>query len=367
MTFSIIARAPVIRQSVDSFHERFYTEDEGYTVTAGIGFDKASFTLRGDVEYLRAWFRAGLARDVTLTAPDGFQAWRGFINNMQLTVGSARRIRSLSNLANRIYYVYTPLDSSSTPPEAGAQTTITNNDTTSQAQYGVKTETISGGEKTAAAAATEAATALTQMSRVWEDGSDSFRGGGEPSLKIDMMGYAHMMDWFNYSNAGGGTIARDALIKLIVAADPNAILSMSYINVDSNSDTVEQYRDGDRSSWSLIQNVGQAGPGDVRWVAGVYENLRLHYKQAEGIDSNGDALAANKYSIITRSLYDAGERFFDRGGRELRPWQIRPDRLVRTTGLSRDPQYIEQVTFSAPVGLEIRSTDANPLRGVVIV
>jgi len=259
------------------------------------------------------------------------------------------------------------LDTGTTPPTAGAQATSTGNDTSSQDAYGIKTETISAGEKTASAATTDAAMILAQRSQVWEDGSDSFRGGGDPSLRIDLLGYAWMMDWFNYSNGSGGTIARDSLIKLIAAADPNSILSTDYTNVDSNSDTVEQYRDGGRSGWSLINEVGRAGPNSARWVAGVYEGRKLHYKQAEGLDSSGDLLSANKHSIISRSLYDAGERFFDQAGRELQPWQIRPDRLMRTTGLSRDPQYIEQVTFSAPVGLEIRSTDANPLRGVVIV
>jgi hypothetical protein len=367
VTFSISARAAVINQAADSFHERLDTEGESYTISANVGFDKASFTMRGDVEYLRAWFRAGLVRDITWTAPDSRMAWQGYVSQMTLTIGASRRVRSLSNLANRIYYVYAALDTSTTPPTAGAQTTSTSNDTTSQGIYGIKTETVSAGEKTAAAATTDAAMILSQMSQVWEDGSDSFRGGGEPSLKVDMLGYAWMMDWFNYANAGGGTIDRDALIKLIVADDPNSILSTDYTNVDSNTDEVEQYRDGGRASWSLIQEVGRAGASSTRWVAGAYERRKLHYKQAEGLDSNGDELAANKHSIISRSLYDAGERFFDRAGRELQVWQIRPDRLIRTTGLSRDPQYVEQVSFSAPVGLEIRSTDANPLRGVVIV
>ena len=367
MSFTVSARAPFIAQADDTFHARLDVESESYTISAQVGFDKASFTMRGDVEYLRAWFRAGLVRDITFTAPDGRLAWQGYVNQMTLTIGASRRTRSLSNLANRIYYVYAALDAGTTPPTAGPQAISTGNDTDSQDIYGIKTETISAGEQTASAATSDAAMILAQRAKVWEDGSDSFKGGGEPSLKIDMLGYNWIMDWFNYSNAGGGTIDRDALIKLIVAGDPNSILSTDYTNVDSNTDEVEQYRDGGRSSWSLINEVGRAGPNNARWVAGVYEGRKLHYKQAEGLDIDGDQLTANKHSLITRSLYDAGERFFDQAGRELRPWQIRPDRLARTTGLSRDPQYIEQVTYSAPVGLEIRSTDANPLRGIVLV
>jgi len=365
MTFSIIARAPVIRQDVDTFHERMDTENENYSITANVGFDRASFVLRGSPETLRAWFRAGLARDVTWTAPDGRQAWQGYINRMSLTIGASRRTRSLGDLANRIYYVYTALDTSTTPPTAGAQTTITQNDTDSQTQFGVKTTTISGGEKTATAATTDTAAILADSAQIWEDGSDKLRGGGDPQLQVDLLGYAWMLDWFNYSNASGGTIDRDALIKLIIAADPNSILSTDLTRIDANTEEVEQYRDGSRSGWSLTQEVGQAGANSARWVAGVYENRKMIYKQSEGVDSTGAELTANKHSIITRSIYDVGERFFDRAGRELQPWQIRPDRLVLTTGLSRAPQYVEQVSFSAPVGLEIKSKDANPLRNFV--
>jgi hypothetical protein len=365
MTFSIIARAPVIRQGIDTFHERLATENESYSITDIIGFDRASFSVRGSPEYLRAWFRAGLARDITITATDGRQAWQGYINGLSLTIGASRRVRSLNALANRIYYVYTALDTATTPPTAGAQTTITQNDTTSQANYGIKTTTVSGGERTSSAATTDTAATLADAARIWEDGSDRFRGGGDPELRFDLLGYAHMLDWFNYSNAGGGTIDRDALIKLIVADDPNSILSTDMTRVDANTEEVEQYREGSRSAWSMIQEVGQAGANSARWVAGVYENRKLTYKQAEGLDSTGDELTANKHSVITRSLYDAGERFFDRAGRELQTWQIRPDRLVMTTGLSKEPQYVEQVSFSAPVGLEIKSKDANPLRNFV--
>lgn len=365
MTFSIVARAPVIRQDVDTFNERADAENENYSITANVGFDRASFSMRGSPEDLRKWFRAGLARDVTWTAPDGRQAWNGFVNSLTLTIGASRRVRSLNDLANRAYYVYTALDTSTTPPTAGAQTTITQNDTDSQTQYGIKTITVSGGEKTTTAATTDTAAILADSARIWEDGSDNFRGGGDPRLQVDMLGYAWMLDWFNYSNAGGGTIDRDALIKLIVAADPNSILSADLTRIDANTEEVEQYRDGSRAGWSMVQEVGQAGANSARWVSGVFENRKLTYKQAEGLDSSGDELAANKHSIITRSLYDAGERFFDRAGRELQPWQIRPDRLVITTGLSREPQYVEQVSFSAPVGLEIKSKDANPLRNFV--
>ena len=61
---SIIALAPVINQGIDTFHERMQTENEVFTVSASFGFDSCQFVLRGDMDYLRGWFRAGLIRDV---------------------------------------------------------------------------------------------------------------------------------------------------------------------------------------------------------------------------------------------------------------------------------------------------------------
>lgn len=365
--FSITSRAPVIRQSVDTFHERLDTEGEQYSITAGVGFDKASFTIRGGAEYLRAWFGAGLARDIVFTAPDGGRAWEGYVHKLTLTIGASTRVRSLDALANRIIYVYRPLDTSASPPTTGAQTSTTVNDTTSQAQYGIKTATISGGEKTSGAATAEAAKELAQAARIWEDGSDRLGGSSEPQLRIECSGYAWMLDWFNYASASSGTATRTALVQAIATADPNGILSNDYHLVGTNSDTVEAYRDGSRPGWKLIQDVGQADASGYRWVAGVYERRLLSYKRAEGLDSSDDLLSTNQHGVITRNIYDAGERFYDQSGRELQPWQIRPDRLLKTTGVSNTPQYVEQVTFSAPTGLEVRSTDANPLRQAVIL
>jgi len=366
---SITALAPVIRQSIDSFNERLQTENESHIVSASYGFDTCKFVLRGDTDYLRSWFRAGLIRDIVWRSPSGQVIWNGYVQSLTLQEGGMSRSKSIKPMANRIYYVYSALDTSTNPPTVGAQTTITLNDTASQDSYGIKQATISGGQITTTAANIEANTALTEMSRISIDEVMTSSSGAPPSLSIRCAGYAHMMMWWNYSQTISSSTANlSAIISAILAADPNSVINTSAINIDANTTQAEQYYNGDRPAWNVIRDLAdRGGAANNRWVAGVYENRQLIYKQAETFDSNFNTLAANKYLTYQRNPADFGDRIFDEAGRELLHWNTRPDRLIYTSGYGRQPQYIEQSIFTAPYHLQIKSSDVNPLRNIVVV
>lgn len=362
--FSIVARAPITQQADDSFSDRLQTEGERFTITAGVGFDQAGVTIRGSEEYLLKWFRSGLARDVVWRGDNGRRAWEGYVAGLTLTIGSSQRRRTLAGMANRLLYSYAELDTSTNPPQAKGKLLLTLDDADSQAIYPIKMAAVSGGQRTSAAAATAAASELEQAARIAEDGSDAIGGGEAPSLQIDMRGYAWMLEWALYRQVvSSGTIGRSDLIKAIVAADPNGVLSADLSGVATNSELRERYQEDPKPSWGLIQEIAEeGGSSGRRWVAGVYERRRLIYKEAETVDSRGYPLS-DEFGVITRSLHDGGERFFERNGREVEPWELRPDRLVLTHGLSKRPEYIQQVVYDAPYGLQLRATDANPLRG----
>lgn len=366
-SFSITARAPITQQAANGFHDRLLTESERFTITAGIGFDQASVIVRGSEEYLLRWFRGGLARDVAWRGPNGSRAWEGYVSGLTLTIGGSQRRRTLAGMANRLLYSYAELDTSTNPPQAKNKILLTLDDADSQAAYPVKMAAVSGGQRSNAAAATAAASELEQLARIDEDGSDALGGGDAPSLQIDMRGYAWLLEWSLYRQvASSGTIGRSDLIEAIVAADPNGVLSADLSGVTTNSETRERYQEDPKPSWGLIQEIAEeGGASGRRWVAGVYERRRLIYKEAEAADSRGYPLN-DEFGVITRSLHDAGERFFERSGREVAPWELRPDRLVQTYGLSKRPEYIQQVGYDAPYGLQLRATDANPLRGKLL-
>lgn len=368
MSLSIVALAPVIRQASDTFQERLYTQNESYTISATRGYDSCRFTMTGDMDYLRGWFRAGLIRDIIWRSPTGRVIWNGFVQSLQLREGGLSRSKSVAQMANRIYYVYSSLDTTTNPPTVGEQKQITVNNTDSQAIYGIKTETISGGQITDTAATIEANTYLTELSRIRIDEQMTIGGGQPPSISVNCVGYSHMMDWFNYSQTtNSGTDNLHTVIGLVLAADPNSVISTSTTNIDSNTTQVEEYYDGDRPSWKVITDLAtRGGASNDRWVAGIYEGRKLTYKQAETIDTRWNQNASNKYLSYQKNPTDPGDRIFDEAGREIEPWDARPDRLFFTVGYGKQPQYIEQIVFNSPYSLQTKSSDLNPLRGVVI-
>lgn len=359
--FSINALAPLVQQPANSYHERLDTNlaGESYAISVERGFETAGFTLRGDIEYLRDWFDNGLARDVSFVGPDGKVAWEGFINGMGLSFGGITLSHGLDRMGNRIIYTYTPLDTSFNPPTEGTETTITKNDTGSQTIYGIKLAMVSASKATPAAAAdTEALTELTRRAYPQRGQSSRIGASSAPQLKVDLRGYAFMADWFNYSQVGSsGTDTATAIIKLVLAADPNSILSTDDRDIDTNSEATERYWE-DTAAWKVIRTIvkrGQTVSGaGVPWAGGIYEGRRLIFKASERLDVNGNPISTNKYQRIfhTPTL----DVFSDESGAEVPPWHLRPDLIAITESLGAQ-MYVRRVNYTPPINVTLSGED----------
>jgi hypothetical protein len=364
---SINAFAPVINQAKSSYNERLQTENETYSISNNVGFDSANFVLTGPLDYLMDWFANGLVRDIVWRDPEGGVCWNGYVNRLGLTAGGETRTRSVDDMANRIIYPYTPLTTANNPPKAGAQTTITKNDTASQAAYGIKAAIVSGGEATAATADDAAYSELAKLKDIREGRQGAFGQGKIPSLQVEMRGYAYMLDWAPYTQtANTGTDNASTIIAAVLAADPNSVLSTSTVNISTCTTAVQKYWDGKQFGWKIVNDIAamgyESGSVGYEWVAGVFEDRRTTYKQAEAVDSNGVALSTNKYLALHRKLFDAGDSILDDAGREVMPWALRPDRLMYTEGFPGRATYITRVTFSSPFACSYEGTDArNPV------
>lgn len=369
--FSITALAPVIQQAENSYHERLFDiERPSYTISVKRGFDVANFVLEGEENYLVDWFKNGLVRDIIWRGPDGFLCWNGFVERLSLSIGPVTRTKTISNMGNRIVYVYNQLNTTRNPPTSEGQQIITVNETTSQAAYGIKTITVSGGDATSVNANVDALSRLAKLSDPII-GERQTIGGRAPSLQVTMRGYSYIADWFIYSQSAlTGTDDADNVILAVLAADPNSVLSSSALNVDTNTTATERFQES-QPGWKLIDTIvkrGQdvAGAG-VRWVGGIHEDRQLTYKAAEGLDTNGNLLSTNKLSPLVRSIADPGDVFTDDAGKIIEYWQIRPDRLLTTQGLQGDIVFINKVTYNAPINLQIIGDDdvTQPLAGIV--
>lgn len=361
---SINARAPLIRQSEDSYNERLETLGEAYSITEQRGFNAAAFTLIGQLDYLLSWFQNGLMRDIIWKGPDSAVCWRGYVDKVSLTVGGTTISRSVDKMANKLTVVYAAVTTGSNPNQVGAQTTTTQNDLFSQAEYGIKELYISGGEITSTEATTLALSELARLSRPLIGEDEAIGQSSDPQLKIDMKGYSYLFDWYNYELAGSGTVTSSALLTNVVAADPNGILTDT-----SRIETNSQARKQDfklSPAWKTIDDTAKVGRNNSGvgepWVAMVLEQPRLIFKAAEGVDSNGLPLSTNQNPRLYRKLDDRSNRILDEGGREVDYWRVRPDHILYRLGLPGPPMYITQVNFTPPASLKLKGRDAvDPL------
>lgn len=359
--FSINALAPLIQQPDNSFHERLDTNlsNESYAISVERGFETASFILAGPIEYLREWFDNGLARDVTFIGPDGKIAWEGFVNSMGLTFGGIQLKHGLDRMGNRIIYTYTPLDTTFNPPTEGTETTITTNDTSSQTIYGIKLAQVSASKATPTTAATTAAlTELTRRAYPQRGQSSRIGASGAPSLKVDLRGYAFMGDWYNYSQViTSGTDTATAIIKLVLAADPNSVLSTDDRDIATNSEATEQYW-ADTAAWKMIRTIvnrGEtvAGVG-TPWAGGIYEGRRFSFKISERLDANGNPISSNQFQRIFHA--PSVDVFSDESGTEIPPWHLRPDRIVIAESLGTQ-MYVRRVNYTPPINVTLSGED----------
>jgi len=368
---SITAYAPVVTQADDTYAETLDTEKEQYVVSDAMGFDTATFTLTGPPDYLIDWYEHGLVRDIIWRDPDGGICWEGFVNRMNLVVGDRALTKTVDAMANRIHLNYTALDTTTTPPVAGAKATITKNDTASQARYGVKAAVLSGAECTAATADDLAYAYLQSMKYVASTEVVTVGEGRQPSLIVEMKGYAYMANWFVYSQTvNSGTTDADTVLGLVLAADPNGVLSTSTLNIDGNTTATERYWDGNELGWKVIQEIAgrgyETGSVGYRWHCGVYAHRRTTFKAAEGLDDDMVPYSTNKYLALHRQIRDASDAIVDEAGREWMPWELRPDRLLYTEGVPGRPMYIQQVKITMPWRITLQGTDqVNPMALVI--
>lgn len=351
----IIARQGAVL-TLGSFEENLrHFSDWTSTIDATIGFDTASFTLHGTKLYLEDWFTNGLGRRIQRYEPKGgFSIWEGFVNKMTLVEPGTRSSLSLDGIVNKDRAKYVLVDPTTTPPTISATATQTANgqDTDSQARYGIHEGVISVGETTAALATQKRDQHLQRLA--WPQADDSFDTQQTDDLRIEVecKGFAHTLAWQIYNQTvNSGTVNIDAMISAILTA-AGQFIATPYV-LDTNTAQVPQYIQDDRFALDILKALVSLGDAsNNRWVMPVLEERIFYYRQARTTVD------------YFRRVSDSRQTVRNISGRELPPWEVRPDHWLRTTdifpftmgdpsSLQRDPQvrYIESVTWSEPNGL----------------
>lgn len=320
-----------------------------HTIAAWGGFNTAQAGLSGKTIDLENWIERGLGRHIVVHDPDG-EVWSGFVNQVDLTLGRlAYTVGPLVELANRASAVYNGVDTAYNPPtQLGRQVTAVSNDTESQSRYGIWEKVLSAGKATAAEAGYAAGRSLAERKNPPRSQVVGQAGGARVSLSL--LGYWHWLKAYTYAQtANSGTVAANALVQAVLAADPNAIFSTDYTRLDTNALAVRAYDNDTQTAEAKIKETVALGDTTyARWTFGVYESRRAVYAAApttlayvQGIQSDD----ADVYTV-------AGEK--------VRPWRVRPARWILMndflvgkplgTALASDLRcgFIEQATYTAP-------------------
>ena len=336
--------------------------DNSYThvIRAMGGFWKCSFDLmpnRLGIEYLMEYLENGLLRHVNSYTTNEGPAWEGFISKLELKYPGGSITVSLLDMANKVWVRYLSA-------EGGLiKRSTVQNDTISQARFGIKEEVLAGAIISDGNVADQLAAAYLAeyadpgRSRINVKLSKMSLAGVR--LKVSCSGYFKTLNWRTYNKVTAHT---EQNVSLQIG-DINTAVGQFIASADltENTSQVSQEYDRDELAGDLILGLARmADSSNNRFICGVYEDRILKYEQAQGLSSENDI----KYKIRIRDNESVIREA--KTDRSVSPAALRPNDWLRvvdilsgnirtSTDIKKDPQvtFIESVTFSEPDGLTI--------------
>lgn len=278
--------------------------------------------------------------------------WEGIITTVSYDSGGALVRRSIDTMMNRaevvVQFRRDPI---------GSQVNITNaaNLLPSQAIYGIKEGSISAGVIEVNNPSTYADSMRDTLVEINGWPQSSITQGSNVNVKIEMKGYYHTLDWeMHWVIPNLAAISASALISALLADVTNTTLwfdnaDLSGVEANVSWTLREQTRIG-MTKWQGFQRVTEGGnaSGDY-YIVGIEPTnfvtgtRRLYYRQGN---------SAVEYTAKAKD----GLRVRNAQGGLVRPWTVKPDRVLRITdvmtgwnGLGDDPRdvYLRSITYDA--------------------
>lgn len=329
------------------------------------GFLEAGFDMQGDILYLENWFENGLSRQVTRYDEVGQAIWDGYVFGMTLTLPGIAYSHSLKDLSNRSFCLYSVTDFSGDFPIAGeAALTAAVEEQASMDLYGISEGIVSIGGATESGATAERDTHHDKYR--WPVRRPVDAPADALTLHVDLRGFG---EWYRHRTYTQ-TISTGYTDASVVIAGVNTTAGqfIDRTDIETNAYDVPRFYDQVQRKWAWdvlneIADKGDGGTDDWNW--GVYEDRVLRYSET--------------IQEITyfRRLHDRSRRIYSASGAVVQPWQLRPDKFIRTLDafpmaadryddLNRDPtvQYIQAVDWdeSDPYSyrIEYREGDSIP-------
>lgn len=335
-----------------------------HTLGTSGGYISAAFTIYDRLSKLEDWIN-GLGRHIEVYDPALDRIWEGLVNRVTLNVGGLSVVRGpLTSIANKIYVVYSAVDTDTDPPTFGTrETTDPASDTTSQSKYGIIEKVLSVGGASLADAEQIRDTWLEENAEPETSQQFNNQSQSEPSVTVECIGYVYFLNMYTYNQtANTGDINVSTQIQNVLAADPNGIFSTDYSGITTNTLQVARYTNDDNRGWDYIKSLTARGDSSSnRYLFGIFNDRKAVYAPIP---------TAIEY---VQTLTDPKVRVELVNGQEVKPWNVESgkwllysDFLIGQTIPSnlRDDkriEFIESVTYTTPWGLSHNGSKVSNL------
>lgn len=338
-----------------------------HTISAFGGFDTADFDLIESPAVIHDWICNGLARPVVARDETLSVMWEGFVDSITVTQGGLSIVHGpVTSIANRIYAIYSGVDTSVYPPVIGVRKrTPTINSLKSQQDWGIWPFILSLAGVTDANADRLVDMYMQEHDHPEVSSSFSF-GGNNIQVSIQCKGWHHTLKYPYTDVSVSGTIAVSTRMKGILTAQPNTgWVSLDYGRIQENTTPVKAYEEDDRPAIEHLRGLTAMGDSNNnRWIFGVYEDRKAAYEPVSRIID------------YRMNLSDPRSGVLDSSDASIPTWRLRPGKwvffqdflagmgAVDINNLHLDSRLlqIESVQFDIRVPTEIQFNGGNSSR-----
>lgn len=336
---------------MDSDRVANYTHDKN----TSIGCNSASFSFPVRLGEAEEWLVNGLARHVVIRTDGGIWVWEGFVNSVSATInGLSVQVGPVLDVTNRVRAAYQTIAWDTDPP-IPSERRITDwvEDTLSQSYFFQFEGELAGGTATDAEADQLRDTYLED--HAWPTTTQEIQVGATSPLEITLecVGYGHLLGKYYYgTSATSGTTNLSDKMKLVLQAQPEALFSTDYSNLDANTFQVPHFFSGEETALTIIEQFLSYGDDDGnRYTFGFYEDRRAHYKVAPTTVRYRYRVSSNR-SVVENAVT----------GAVIAPWLIEPGHWLEIMDVVVGPgkplhddhrnnprfMFVESISFSMP-------------------
>lgn len=334
-----------------SYHKELFSYN--HNNSASIGYDSASLQLNVNKLDMFELSNFLIGSYVEVFMSDSDLVWEGFVNEVAINYGQTQiTFGPMLEVVNRVLVKYT--DYSTGVPGV----TTYASDSESISKYGLTlTRVLNAGSISSTNAIKIRDRYLFENK--YHKTNKQISSSSQVSFNVNCLGLYHLLGTYIYNTPSPSTIGASTKIKNVLAAQPNSIYYEDYSDILTNSLSVLNLENQDRTAADIIKDVINLGYNavDDRMIFGIlgkkaYYRL-VDYNTKYYVEGNSKNLS------ITNIVGD-----------NIPPWKIKPGYFIEFLGdiphqtsnrFNQRTSLIESVSYTYPYGFQLSSGEFGTL------